>query len=210
MISGTGRAFGNDHLQWLSWRGPEGNGVCHEKYKDWSFNEKPSWSYELMGRGTPVIADGKMYVFGYRGEGTEVEELIVCLDAKTGKKIWEHTFRDYISDTIYDRYSIGSAVVDPETRNVYLQTTNGLFIAFTSSGKPLWQHSMMERFGRLTFPNGRTGAPIVEGQLVIMHCITSYWGKQGPARDRFYAFDKKSGVIVWISAPGIAPKGSAF
>ena len=210
MISGPGTAFGNDHLQWLSWRGPDGNGVSHEKYKDWSFDEKPSWSHDLMGRGTPVIADGKMYVFGYRGEGTEVEELIVCLNAKTGKKIWEYAFRDYISDTIYDRYSIGSAVVDPETRNVYLQTTNGLFIAFTSSGKPLWQHSMMERFGRLTFPNGRTGAPIVEGQLVIMHCITSYWGKQGPARDRFYAFDKKSGDIVWVSEPGIAPKDSSF
>ncbi len=69
---------------------------------------------------------------------------------------------------------------------------------------------MMERFGRLTFPNGRTGAPIVEGNLVIMHCITSYWGKQGPARDRFYAFDKNSGDIVWVSEPGIAPKDSSF
>ena len=43
-----------------------------------------------------------------------------------------------------------------------------------------------------------------------MHCITSYWGKQGPARDRFYAFDKTSGDIVWISEPGIAPKDSSF
>jgi outer membrane protein assembly factor BamB len=203
-------AFGKENSQWLSWRGPEGNGVSHEKYKDWSFNETPSWTHNLKGRGTPVIADGKMFVFGYRGEGSEVEELIVCLNAESGKKIWEYAFRDYISDTIYDRYSIGAAVVDPETRNVYLQTTNGLFIAFTSKGEPIWRHSMMERFGRLTFPNGRTGAPIVEGQLVIMHCITSYWGKQGPARDRFYAFDKKSGDIVWVSEPGIAPKDSSF
>ena len=184
--------------------------MSHEEYEDWKFNNKPSWTYDLKGRGTPVIADGKMFVFGYRGEGEEVEELIVCLDAKTGKKEWEYSFRDYISDTIYDRYSIGSAAIDPITKNVYLQTTNGLFVAFTSKGKKLWEHSMMERFGRLTFPNGRTGAPIVEGDLVIMHCITSYWGKQGPARDRFYAFDKMTGNIVWISEPGIAPKDSSF
>ena len=190
--------------------GPDGNGVSHEAYEDWKFNDKPNWTYNLKGRGTPVIADGKMFVFGYRGEGEEVEELIVCLDAKSGKKEWEYSFRDYISDTIYDRYSIGSAAIDPDTKNVYLQTTNGLFVAFTSEGKKLWEHSMMERFGRLTFPNGRTGAPIVEGDLVIMHCITSYWGKQGPARDRFYAFDKISGDIVWISEPGIAPKDSSF
>ena len=210
LVSDPGTAIGKDNFQWLSWRGPDGNGVSHEKYKNWGFNKVPSWTHALKGRGTPVIADGKMFVFGYRGEGTEVEELIVCLDAKSGKKIWEHAFRDYISDTIYDRYSIGAAVIDPETKNVYLQTTNGLFIAFTSGGKALWEHSMMERFGRLTFPNGRTGAPIVEGQLVIMHCITSYWGKQGPARDRFYAFDKRTGDIVWVSEPGIAPKDSSF
>jgi len=210
LISDPGTAIGKDNLQWFSWRGPDGNGVSHEKYKNWSFNKVPAWTHTLKGRGTPVIADGKMFVFGYRGEGAEVEELIVCLDAKSGKKIWEYAFRDYISDTIYDRYSIGAAAIDPETRNVYLQTTNGLFIAFTSGGKPLWEHSMMERFGRLTFPNGRTGAPIVEGQLVIMHCINSYWGKQGPARDRFYAFDKRTGDIVWVSEPGIAPKDSSF
>jgi len=210
LISDPGTAIGKDNLQWFSWRGPDGNGVSHEKYKNWSFNKVPAWTHTLKGRGTPVIADGKMFVFGYRGEGAEVEELIVCLDAKSGKKIWEYAFRDYISDTIYDRYSIGAAAIDPETRNVYLQTTNGLFIAFTSEGKALWEHSMMERFGRLTFPNGRTGAPIVEGQLVIMHCITSYWGKQGPARDRFYAFDKRTGDIVWVSEPGIAPKDSSF
>jgi len=210
LSSGLSYADSHEKFQWFSWRGPEGNGVSHEEYEDWKFNNKPSWTYDLKGRGTPVIADGKMFVFGYRGEGEEVEELIVCLDAKTGKKEWEYSFRDYISDTIYDRYSIGSAAIDPITKNVYLQTTNGLFVAFTSKGKKLWEHSMMERFGRLTFPNGRTGAPIVEGDLVIMHCITSYWGKQGPARDRFYAFDKMTGNIVWISEPGIAPKDSSF
>ena len=152
LFTGWGSADSHEKFQWFSWRGPDGNGVSHEAYEDWKFNDKPNWTYNLKGRGTPVIADGKMFVFGYRGEGEEVEELIVCLDAKSGKKEWEYSFRDYISDTIYDRYSIGSAAIDPDTKNVYLQTTNGLFVAFTSEGKKLWEHSMMERFGRLTFP----------------------------------------------------------
>ncbi len=203
-------ASAGDQPQWFSWRGPGGDGVCHESYKDWAFDEKPAWTFDMKGRGTPVVADGKMFVFGYRGEGGEVEETLTCLDAKTGEQVWQHAFRDYISDTIYDRYSIGAAAVDPETKNVYLQTTNGRLLAFSAAGEILWEHSMMERFGRLTFPNGRTGAPIVEGDLVIMHCITSYWGKQGPARDRFYGFDKRSGHLVWVSEPGIAPKDSSF
>ena len=203
-------ASADDSIQSFAWRGPKGDGVCPETYQGWAFDEKPAWTFEMKGRGTPVVADGKMFVFGYQGEGTEVEETLTCIDAKTSKQIWQHAFRDYISDTIYDRYSIGAAAIDPETKNVYLQTTNGRLLAFSAGGEILWQHSMMERFGRLTFPNGRTGAPVVEGGLVIMHCITSYWGKQGPARDRFYGFDKLTGDIVWVSTPGIRPRDSSY
>ena len=69
---------------------------------------------------------------------------------------------------------------------------------------------MMEELARLTFPNGRTGGPCVDGHLVIIHAITANWGKQGPARDRFYAFDKDTGDLVWSSTPGITPKDSSF
>ena len=41
-------------------------------------------------------------------------------------------------------------------------------------------------------------------------CHYCNWGKQGPARDRFYAFDKDTGDLVWSSTPGITPKDSSF
>ena len=47
-----------------------------------------------------------------------------------------------------------------------------------------------------SFPNGRTGGLFMDENLVIIHAITANWGKQGPARDRFYAFDKKTGKLV--------------
>ena len=68
----------------------------------------------------------------------------------------------------------------------------------------------MEEFARLTFPNGRTGGPCVDGHLVIIHAITANWGKQGQPGDRFYAFDKDTGDLVWSSTPGITPKDSSF
>ena len=94
LFTGWSSADSHEKFQWFSWRGPDGNGVSHEAYEDWKFNDKPNWTYNLKGRGTPVIADGKMFVFGYRGEGEEVEELIVCLDAKSGKKEWEYINKD--------------------------------------------------------------------------------------------------------------------
>ena len=69
----------------------------------------------------------------------------------------------------------------------------------------------MEDYGRLTFPNGRVGSPVIDDDLIIVRGITSNWGLQGQAADRFYAFDKKSGEIVWASTPGtIPPKDSSF
>jgi len=168
------------------------------------------WSVDLKGHGTPVIAGDRVYAWGYEGDGTEVREALVCLGAKTGKRIWILRFSDFISDIIYDRYAIGSPAIDPQSGNIYLMTTPGILFAASPEGKILWQHSMMEEFGRLTFPNGRTGSPIIDGNLVIVRGITSNWGRQGPARDRFYAFDKITGNLVWASTPGVRPTDSSF
>lgn len=198
---------------WLSWRGPLQSGVSLEKDLPEDFTtggEAHLWSYPIQGGGIPVVADGRAYVFGYYGETTDVQEALLCLDVKTGEKIWERRFNDYLSDIVYNRYAIGSPVVDAETGNVYLQTTWGQAFAFTRDGDPLWDHSMMEKYARLTFPNGRTGSPVIEGDLVIYRGITANWGRTGPARDRFYAFDKHSGDLVWYSTPGIRPVDSSY
>ena len=188
---------------WLRWRGPLQTGVSLEHYKSGSFDPKPAWELELAGRGTPVIHDGRLYAWGYRGHGPDLQEVLTALDAKTGKVLWERTFSDFISDTVYDRYSVGAPVVDPETGNVYLHTTYGIFNCHDRDGNLLWEISMMERFGRLTFPNGRAGACTIDGDFVITRAVTSYWGADGPARDRFFAFDKKTGELVWSSSPGV-------
>ncbi|MFM9080411.1 MAG: PQQ-binding-like beta-propeller repeat protein [Opitutaceae bacterium] len=199
---------------WLNWRGPDQNGVSKaaQKLPDSLEIGGPNhrWSYKVRGAGTPVIADGRVYAFGFYGETTDVEETLLCLDVKTGQKLWEHRFRDYLSDTTYNRYAIGAPLVDAETGNVYLESTWGQLMAFSRDGKLLWEHSMMEEYGRLTFPNCRTGSLAIDGPLVITDGITANWGADGPARNRFYAFDKRTGELAWFCTPGIEPLDSTF
>jgi len=199
---------------WLNWRGPDQNGVSTAKTKlpDTLEIGGPNhrWSFKVRGAGTPVVADGRVYAFGFYGETTDVEETLLCLDVKTGAKLWEYRFRDYLSDTTYNRYAIGAPVVDAETGNVYLESTWGQLFAFNRDGKLLWEHSMMEEYGRLTFPNGRTGSLAIDGPLIITDGITANWGADGPARNRFYAFDKRTGELVWFCTPGIEPLDSTF
>lgn len=199
---------------WLSWRGPLQSGASLEKNLPDSLDldgDPHLWSYPVNGGGAPVIADGRVYVFGYYEEngGKLVEETLLCLDADSGKKLWEYRTRDFLSDNVYNRYGIGSPCVDPETGNVYFMATSGLALAFDRDGNKLWEHSMLEEFWRLTFPNGRTGGPVVDGNFVVFRGITANWGPTGPPGDRFYGFDKRTGELAWYSSPDVKPVDSS-
>jgi hypothetical protein len=176
---------------WFSWRGPNQNGTSAEKNLPSTLDAShPLWTADFPGQSTAVACHGRIYIMGYLGAGPDLSEGVACFDANTGQKLWQKLYLDFLSDTIYKRYSTSSPTIDPETGNVYIQETQGIFAGFTADGKPLWEHSLMEEYGRLTFPNGRTASPVVDKDLVITRGITANWGAQGPAADRFYAFDK--------------------
>jgi len=196
---------------WLTWRGPSQNSVSTEKGLPAKIDAAaPLWTADFPGQSAPVIADGRLYINGYLGDGPDLQEVVRCYDAETGALVWEHRESDFASDTIYLRYSTSSPSVDAETGNIYVQFTQGVLVCFDPAGKELWRHSMMEEFGRLTFPNSRTASPVLDGDIVITRGITSAWGAHGAAGDRFYAFDKKSGQLVWSSAPGDRPQDNTF
>jgi outer membrane protein assembly factor BamB len=196
---------------WLSWRGPEQSGVSRETgLPDRATAQDTLWRADFPGQSAPVIANGKLFAMGYEGQGADLQEGVVCFDAETGSRLWHHLYNDYLSDTIYLRYATGSPTIDPETGNVYMQGTQGILAAFTEDGRVLWQHSLMEEYGRLTFPNGRTASPLLDADLVMTRGITANWGTQGPGGDRFYAFDKKTGEPVWASSPAGQPKDNSY
>ena len=211
VLSGAGATLAQVQApagSWPTWRGFAQQGHSPETGLVDSIEldgEGHLWTYDLRGRGTPVVFGGRVFGVGYEGVGPDLQEVLFCLDETDGSLIWEHRFNDFLSDAVYDRYAITSPVVDVETGNVIFFTTPGLLGCVTRDGELVWQHSMMTEFGRLTFPNSRTGAPIIDGDLVIVHSITSHWGPQGPARDRVYAFDKNTGTHVWTSTPGETP-----
>lgn len=196
---------------WLSWRGPEQTGVSRETgLPDKVSAQDALWTVDLPGASAPVIANGKLYAMGYLGQGPDLQEGVTCFDAETGQKIWQHLYNDFLSDVIYNRYATSSPEIDPDTGNVYMQGTQGILAGFSADGQLLWRHSLMEELGRMTFPNGRTASPGIDGDILVTRGITANWGTQGPAGDRFYGFDKKTGEIIWASSPGVQPKDNSF
>src|SRR5687767_8172134 len=70
---------------WLDWRGPFQTGVSLEKGLPEKIDEKSAlWSADFPGQSAAVIANGKLYIMGYQGDGPELQEGIACFDAETG------------------------------------------------------------------------------------------------------------------------------
>src|SRR5438034_11808166 len=84
-ILGISTAAGNASAAvqgWLNWRGPQHDGTSldtglPDRWTPGGTNDR--WSYDLAGGGTPIIANGRVYAFGYQGEGPDLQEVLVCL-----------------------------------------------------------------------------------------------------------------------------------
>jgi outer membrane protein assembly factor BamB len=153
---------------------------------------------------------GRVFLFNSAGEGASMQERLLCLDAETGKVIWERRLNVYESDVPPRRIAWSSPAGDPATGNVYVFGACNELTAFSNDGKVLWSRSLTEEFGAWTTHGGRTMSPIVEGGLVIVGTIVDGWGDMALRRHRFYGFDKLTGECVWTSVPGGQPYDTVY
>jgi outer membrane protein assembly factor BamB len=151
-----------------------------------------------------------VYLQNAAGEGETRQERILCFNADTGELVWEYRFNIYQSDVPPHRVGWASPVGDPEAGNVYAFGVGGTLLALSRDGELLWDRSLGEDFGLITTHGGRTPSPVIEGDLVIVSGLSSGWGDQARGRQRFFAFDKKSGDTVWVSSPGGRPFDTTY
>jgi outer membrane protein assembly factor BamB len=198
---------------WPDWRGPDRDGISREKGlpEKWSLSgQNLAWKAPYGGRSTPVVLGDHLYLENTAAKGDTEQERIICLNADTGKLLWEYKFNLFQSDVPAHRVGWASPAADPETGNVYVFGVNNLLTALTKDGKKLWERSITEEFSPFTTHGGRTVSPIVDGDLVIVSTPTSTWGTQANRAQRFIALNKRTGDIIWISTPGGRPYDTSY
>jgi outer membrane protein assembly factor BamB len=112
-------ASASDPDGWPQWRGPDWNGIARgDAPLKWSDSEHIKWKAEIPGRGhsSPVVWGDRIFLttsvptgvpttppapaadaapqgrrggFGARGPQSEQKLVLMCLDRKTGKLLWE-------------------------------------------------------------------------------------------------------------------------
>lgn len=210
---------------WPNWRGPNYDGVSAETklVEKWSPDGGEGsnllWKKEeLASRSTPIVMNGKLYTLVRDQPGTEVEgEKVVCVDAATGEKIWEHRFNVYLSDVPDTRVGWSSVVGDPETGHVYAEGVCGYFCCLNGdSGKVIWERSLHEELGLLSTYGGRTNFPILHEDTVIANAVvigwgdTPKWGLMAKPAHRFLGFDKATGELRWLNGTTLIPDDTTY
>ncbi len=198
---------------WADWRGPTRDGNSLEKGlpEKWSpQGENLLWKAPYGGRSAPIVMNGRVFMFNSAGEGETMQERALCLDAETGKRLWEYRFNVYSTDVPPRRIAWSSPVGDPMTGNVYVYGATAELVALSNDGKMLWSRSLTDEYGAWTTHGGRTVSPIIEGDLVIVSTVTDGFGDIFMRRHRFYAFHKRTGETAWISTPGGRPYDTTY
>lgn len=213
--SGASFTFAED---WLHWRGPEQNGVSRDTDMPESWSLEPGdpnsnlvWKAPYGCRSTPLILGGKVFVINSDGSGMNEGERIMALDFATGKVLWEYKFNVWHTDIVSSRVGWTNLAGDPATGRIYAHGVQGLVLCLDgANGKLIWQRSLTEEFGRVSGYGGRVVSPLLDEDLVIVGMINASWGDYARGANRFVAFNKNDGTVVWWSDPCGQMKGTYY
>lgn len=221
---------------WPMWGGStDRNMVSGEKNipEKWDIKtgENIKWKAPLGSQtyGNPVIVNGKIFVGtnnnGHLRKGIEGDKgVVLCLDEKTGKLLWQATHDKLPTGRVNDwpEQGICSTAYVEGDRLYYVSNRAELVCAdaegfldgendgpfkdekYTEKmdGDFVWKYDMIEELG--VFPhNLATSSPVGYGDLIFLN--TSNGVDEGhldlpvPSAPDFIAINKKTGELVWES-----------
>lgn len=203
-------------MDWPDWRGPmqdrHYDGPPLVTSFDPETGENIVWKHDEGGISSPVIMGGRLFTLvRHAPETAEEAEKVICLDARTGKKIWENIFNVYLSDVPAERVGWSAVVADPESNTVFAHGVCGVFTAIdAATGKTKWQRSLHEEFGFLSTYGGRTNVPVVFEDLVIASAVVTGWGDTARPAHRLLGLDKATGVVRWMNGTKELPEDTTY
>ena len=182
---------------WPRFRGPAGTGhhVGAALPVKWSA-ANVLWRVELKGEGysSPVNWGQRIFLTAATGQGRD--RLVLALDARDGRLLWEKTIHCDAPGKTHGMNSFATPTCVTDGERVVAFFDRAGIHCFGLDGKPLWSQSL----GEFPGPWGIAASPVLVGDRVIQNCDT-----QGASS--IVALDKKTGKIAWRTSRGEKPMG---
>lgn len=187
----TAQTAAAQSTDWPQWGGP------HRDFKSDAKGLAPSWPatgprrlwHRELGDGYSAIAAEHGVLFTmYRKADNEV---VIALDAATGKTIWEYSYAAPFSPQYDMTNGPGPHATPLVTGNFVFSSgaTGKLHCLDKETGKVLWSHDLIVEFHGNLRVNGYSCSPIAYKDKVVMQV-----GGQGSS---LVAFNQKEGSVAW-------------
>lgn len=181
---------------WPQFRGPHRDAVWNESGVMERFpgsGLKIAWRAAVGdGFSSPVVAQGRVYLADSILRKPLAQERVLCLEERTGEKVWEYLYEVRYPDWAFDPKQKSGPNATPIVQGgrIYSSGQMGDVLCLDAAGgKLVWQRNFMREYGAKEF-TGTTPSPLIEGKLLILvpgispnACVV--------------ALDKESGKEIW-------------
>lgn len=177
---------------WPQWRGPNRDATVSDGSipQTWPKTLKEEWKVPIgVGHSSPVVASGKIYVFARQGE----EEVLLCLDAITGKELWKSSQPiSYVMNPAATGHGKGPKSTPLVSNgNVCTFGISGVLSCHDArTGKLKWRREFSTQYSNTSPLYGTAMSPVVDKGMLIAHV-------GGHDKGALTAFDLESGAVKW-------------
>jgi len=185
---------------WPRWRGPRGDGTwdAPQLPHTWPAEGlKPVWAQPIApGYSGISVAAGRVYTMDrpWADDGKtspDRAERVVCFDAATGQRVWEHRYDADYAKIDYPKGPRCTPTIH-DGRVYTLGAAGQLCCLDAASGKVHWQHDLVKQSQAQIPMWGLAASPVIEANLVIVHAGLARGGC-------FSVYDRLTGEEVWRS-----------
>ncbi|MGE3311567.1 MAG: PQQ-binding-like beta-propeller repeat protein [Limisphaerales bacterium] len=186
---------------WPNYRGPNHDGKASEKLASHSFpssGPREVWKTDSPGGFASLsVADGRAFTLVGRSIDGAPTEVLVALDAKSGKELWA-------VNLAVSRYRGGGDAGTPDNKGgdgprstptvdgglVYvLDGLLNLVCVEAASGKTVWRKDLLREHAGRNITWNNAASPVIDGDLVFVA-----GGGEGQS---LLGIHKKTGAVVW-------------
>ncbi len=209
-------SMAEDH--WPQWRGPFFNGMARGGAPtEWSDTKNIKWKAPIAGRGfsTPIIWGDKIFLTtavptgkldaavaeagsqrrtnpnGGSGEGQEHKFIVLCVDRKTGKTLWEQVAKTAVPHEGYHRAYGSLASSSPVTDGQFVFVSFGSrgIYCYDLNGRLIWEKDLKVKM-QMRNQFGEGSAPVLAGDSLIVNFDQE-------TGSFIIALDKRTGKELW-------------
>ena len=160
---------------WPEFRGPTGQGhrQAASLPTEWEPDKNVAWKQDIPGNGwsSPVVVGGRVYLttaVPVPRAASDQSLRALCLDAKTGKVLWDNeVFRqDGDGAGIHSKNSHASPTPIVDGERLYVHFGHQGTACLDLDGKVLWQNDELH----YAPVHGNGGSPVLVDDLLVFSC----------------------------------------